>query len=105
LKWGRPSSPTFGPGGIKLAEPDRDVICMLGDGGYMMANSDLTTAGMMDVKITLVITDNRGLGCINRLQMGTGGTEFDNLLDMVLQENPSDIDFAAPAMPPGLLWW
>ena len=83
--------------GIKLAEPDRDVICMLGDGSYMMANSELATAAMMGVKITLVITDNRGFGCINRLQMGTGGAEFNNLLDKSVHENPSNIDFAAHA--------
>jgi 3D-(3,5/4)-trihydroxycyclohexane-1,2-dione acylhydrolase (decyclizing) len=83
--------------GIKLAEPGRDVICMLGDGSYMMANSELATAVMMGVKITLVITDNRGFGCINRLQMGTGGAEFNNLLDASLHENPSNIDFAAHA--------
>jgi 3D-(3,5/4)-trihydroxycyclohexane-1,2-dione acylhydrolase (decyclizing) len=33
--------------GIKMAEPDRDVVCMLGDGSYMMANSELATAVMM----------------------------------------------------------
>ncbi|MEL7107273.1 MAG: 3D-(3,5/4)-trihydroxycyclohexane-1,2-dione acylhydrolase (decyclizing) [Pseudomonadota bacterium] len=83
--------------GIKMANPDRDVICMLGDGSYMMANSELATAVMMGVKITLVITDNRGFGCINRLQRGTGGAEFNNLLDTAVHENPSNIDFAAHA--------
>jgi len=82
---------------IKMAEPDRDVVCMLGDGSYMMANSELATAVMMGIKITVVITDNRGFGCINRLQMGTGGAEFNNLLDKAVHENPSNIDFAAHA--------
>jgi len=49
----------------------------------------------MGLKITLVITDNRGFGCINRLQMGTGGAEFNNLLDTARHETPSAIDFAA----------
>jgi 3D-(3,5/4)-trihydroxycyclohexane-1,2-dione acylhydrolase (decyclizing) len=44
-----------------------------------------------------VVTDNRGFGCINRLQMGTGGAEFNNLLDHALHEVPSHIDFAAHA--------
>ena len=83
--------------GIKMAEPDRDVVCMLGDGSYMMGNSELATAVMMGVKITIVITDNRGFGCINRLQMGTGGAQFNNLLDTARHENPSHIDFAAHA--------
>ncbi len=83
--------------GIKMAEPDRDVVCMVGDGSYMMMNSELATAVMMGVKITVVITDNRGFGCINRLQMATGGAEFNNLLDDARHEVPSRIDFAAHA--------
>ncbi len=83
--------------GIKMAEPDRDVIVMVGDGSYMMMNSELATAVMMGIKITVVITDNRGFGCINRLQMATGGAEFNNLLDHAVHEHPSHIDFAAHA--------
>lgn len=83
--------------GIKMAEPDRDVIVMVGDGSYMMANSELATAVMMGIKITVVITDNRGYGCINRLQMATGGAQFNNLLDHSYHVNPSHIDFAAHA--------
>ena len=81
--------------GIKMAEPDRDVIVMIGDGSYMMANSELATAAMMGIKLTLVVTDNRGFGCINRLQMGTGGAEFNCLLDHSYHVNPSAIDFVA----------
>lgn len=83
--------------GIKMADPDRDVIAMVGDGSYMMANSELATAAMMGIKFTMVITDNRGFGCINRLQRGTGGAEFNNLLDTAYHVNPSKIDFAAHA--------
>ena len=83
--------------GIKMARPDADVICMLGDGSYMMANSELATAVMMGVPFTVVITDNRGFGCINRLQKGTGGAGFNNLLDESYHVNPSHIDFAAHA--------
>ncbi|ROU00319.1 3D-(3,5/4)-trihydroxycyclohexane-1,2-dione acylhydrolase (decyclizing) [Histidinibacterium lentulum] len=82
---------------IKMAEPDRDVVCMLGDGSYMMMNSELATAVMMGVKFTVVITDNRGFGCINRLQMATGGAEFNNLLDHTVHAASSRIDFAAHA--------
>lgn len=82
--------------GIKMAEPDRDVIVMVGDGSYMMMNSELATAVGMGVKITLVITDNRGYGCINRLQMGTGGAQFNNLYAHS-NVSPIVIDFAAHA--------
>lgn len=83
--------------GIKMAEPDRDVICFTGDGTYMMANSEMATAAMMGIDFTVVVTDNRGFGCINRLQMGTGGAEFNNLLDHATHEQPSAIDFAQHA--------
>ncbi len=83
--------------GIKMAEPERDVICFTGDGTYMMANSEMATAAMMGISFTVVVTDNRGFGCINRLQMATGGAEFNNLLDHAAHENPSAIDFAKHA--------
>ena len=83
--------------GIKMAQPEREVICFTGDGTYMMANSEMATAAMMGIGFTVVVTDNRGFGCINRLQMGTGGEEFNNLLDHAVHENPSQIDFAAHA--------
>ncbi len=83
--------------GIKMARPQADVICMVGDGSYMMANSELATAVMMGVPFTVVITDNRGYGCINRLQKHTGGAPFNNLLDDSYHVNPSHIDFVAHA--------
>lgn len=83
--------------GIKMARPDADVVCMVGDGSYMMANSELATAVMMGVPFTVVITDNRGYGCINRLQKHTGGAPFNNLLDDSYHVNPSAIDFVAHA--------
>ncbi len=83
--------------GIKMAEPERDVLCFTGDGTYMMANSEMATAAMMGVSFTVIVTDNRGFGCINRLQMGTGGAEFNNLLKDAVHKTPSAIDFAAHA--------
>ncbi len=83
--------------GIKMAQPEARVIAMVGDGSYLMANSELATAVMMGVPFTVVVTDNRGFGCINRLQMGTGGAEFNNLLDHAVHESPSAIDFVSHA--------
>jgi 3D-(3,5/4)-trihydroxycyclohexane-1,2-dione acylhydrolase (decyclizing) len=83
--------------GVKLARPDADVICMVGDGSYMMANSELATAVMMAVPFTVVLTDNRGFGCINRLQKATGGAPFNNLLDDSYHVNAANIDFVAHA--------
>ena len=83
--------------GVKMAEPEREVICFTGDGTYMMANSELATAVMMGVDFTLIVTDNRGFGCINRLQMATGNAEFNNLLDHTVHEVPGAIDFVKHA--------
>lgn len=83
--------------GVKLAQPDRDVVCFVGDGSYMMANSELATAVMRQVPFTVVLTDNRGYGCINRLQMGTGGEQFNNLYKDCNIEVQPDIDFVAHA--------
>lgn len=83
--------------GIKLAAPERDVICFVGDGSYMMANSELATAVMRRVPFTVVLTDNRGYGCINRLQIGCGGAEFNNMYkDSDVAAQP-EIDFVAHA--------
>ncbi|WP_431298973.1 3D-(3,5/4)-trihydroxycyclohexane-1,2-dione acylhydrolase (decyclizing) [Tabrizicola sp. BL-A-41-H6] len=83
--------------GIKMALPDRDVICMIGDGSYMMANSELATAVMMGIPFTVVLTDNRGYGCINRLQQATGGAPFNNLLRDSYHVNEANLDFVAHA--------
>jgi 3D-(3,5/4)-trihydroxycyclohexane-1,2-dione acylhydrolase (decyclizing) len=80
-----------------MAAPEKDVICMVGDGSYMMANSELATAVMMGVPFTVVLTDNRGYGCIGRLQTSTGSAPFNNLLDDSYHVNPANIDFAAHA--------
>ena len=79
--------------GVKMAQPDREVVVMVGDGSYMMMNSELATSVMLGLKIILVILDNRGFACINRLQMGTGGEPFNNLLDDARHDSPSAIDF------------
>ena len=83
--------------GIKMASPEKDVVCMVGDGSYMMANSELATAVMMGIPFTVVLTDNRGYGCINRLQKATGGAAFNNMLDDSYHVNPAHIDFEAHA--------
>lgn len=83
--------------GVKLARPGDEVVVMVGDGSYMMLNSELSTAVMMGQKLTIVLLDNRGYGCINRLQMGTGGANFNNLLKDTHHEIMPDIDFVLHA--------
>ncbi len=83
--------------GVKMARPDREVVVMVGDGSYMMLNSELATSVMLGRKLIVVLLDNRGFACINRLQIATGGESFNNLLDTARHEVPSSIDFAAHA--------
>jgi 3D-(3,5/4)-trihydroxycyclohexane-1,2-dione acylhydrolase (decyclizing) len=63
----------------------------------MMLNSELATSVMIGQKITVVLLDNRGYGCINRLQMACGGANFNNLLDDSHQVVRPNIDFRAHA--------
>jgi 3D-(3,5/4)-trihydroxycyclohexane-1,2-dione acylhydrolase (decyclizing) len=84
--------------GLKMAQPEREVVVMVGDGSYMMMNSELATSVMLGIKITVVLLDNRGFGCINRLQHATGGERFNNLYAYnTLHAEMPDIDFAAHA--------
>jgi 3D-(3,5/4)-trihydroxycyclohexane-1,2-dione acylhydrolase (decyclizing) len=79
--------------GAKLAAPDREVVVLVGDGSYLMMNSEIATSVALGAKITIVVLDNRGFGCINRLQRGTGGDPFNNLLP----DAAPFVDFAAHA--------
>ncbi|MGB8453357.1 MAG: 3D-(3,5/4)-trihydroxycyclohexane-1,2-dione acylhydrolase (decyclizing) [Anaerocolumna sp.] len=58
--------------GAKLAEPGRACYAMVGDGAFMMLHSEIATALQEDKKITVLLFDNCGFGCINNLQMGKG---------------------------------
>ncbi|CAN7579911.1 3D-(3,5/4)-trihydroxycyclohexane-1,2-dione acylhydrolase (decyclizing) [Pararhizobium sp. LjRoot235] len=83
--------------GIKLAAPEKEVICFVGDGSYMMANSELATAVVRRIPFTVVLTDNRGYGCINRLQIECGGAEFNNMYKDSNIEVMPEIDFVGHA--------
>ena len=58
--------------GSKLACPDKEVYALVGDGSFMMLNSEIATAVQERKKITVVVLDNAAFGCINNLQMGNG---------------------------------
>jgi 3D-(3,5/4)-trihydroxycyclohexane-1,2-dione acylhydrolase (decyclizing) len=79
--------------GVKLARPDREVVVMVGDGSYLMMNSEIATSVMLGRKLVIVVLDNRGFGCINRLQRATGGESFNNLLRDARHETLPEIDF------------
>ena len=87
--------------GVKLAEPDKEVYAMLGDGSFLMLHSELYTAVMENAKINIMIFDNSGWGCIENLQNGQGtdtfGTRFQarNPVTGMLDGPIVPIDFAA----------
>jgi 3D-(3,5/4)-trihydroxycyclohexane-1,2-dione acylhydrolase (decyclizing) len=84
--------------GVKMAMPDRNVVVMVGDGSYLMMNSEIATSILLGLKLTIVVLDNRGFGCINRLQQGCGGESFNNLFTHTRHEVLPEIDFAAHAV-------
>lgn len=85
--------------GVKMACPDRDVIVLVGDGSYMMLNSELATSVMLGHKIIVVVLDNGGYGCINRLQQSTGSAPFNNLFSDCAagEDGAPSLDFAKHA--------
>ena len=91
--------------GVKMAVPDREVVVVVGDGSYLMLNSEIATSVMLGRKLVVVVLDNRGFGCINRLQQSVGGAPFNNLLGDCVQQGPGApaIDFAAHAKSLGAL--
>ncbi|RZJ95999.1 MAG: 3D-(3,5/4)-trihydroxycyclohexane-1,2-dione acylhydrolase (decyclizing) [Brevundimonas sp.] len=90
--------------GVRMAEPeDREVVVMVGDGSYLMLNSELATSVMMGHKLVVVLLDNRGFGCINRLQQATGSPGFNNLLADSAHAVLPEVDFAAHARSLGAL--
>ena len=80
-----------------MALPDREVVVTVGDGSYLMLNSEIATSVMLGRKLIIVVLDNGGFGCINRLQKETGGAPFNNLLKDALHEVLPEVDFAAHA--------
>jgi 3D-(3,5/4)-trihydroxycyclohexane-1,2-dione acylhydrolase (decyclizing) len=85
--------------GVKMAKPEREVIVMLGDGSYLMLNSEIATSVMLGLKLIIILLDNRGFGCINRLQQACGGAPFNNMWDDCAHgpDGAPTIDFAAHA--------
>lgn len=85
--------------GVKMARAHQEVIVMVGDGSYLMMNSEIATSVMLGLKLIIVVLDNRGFGCIQRLQTATGGAAFNNMLqDCAVPDSAgAQIDFAQHA--------
>ncbi len=64
--------------GAKIAEPDKEVYCLVGDGGFLMLHTELVTALQEGIKINIVLLDNSGFQCIHNLQRSQGIPSFAN---------------------------
>ena len=89
--------------GVKMAYPEREVIVIVGDGSYLMMNSEIATSVLLGLPLTIVVLDNRGFGCIDRLQRSVGEAGFNNLLADTRHQTLPEIDFAAHARSLGAL--
>jgi len=83
--------------GVKMALPDREVFVMVGDGSYLMMNSEIATSVTLGHKLIITVLDNGGFGCIQRLQTGTGGAPFNNMFEDIPGGNATSIDFTSHA--------
>ena len=83
--------------GAAMADPTRDPIVMVGDGTYMMMNSDIYSSVLAGHKMIIVVCDNGGFAVINRLQNFKGGASFNNLLKDCRVKEPFPVDFVGHA--------
>jgi len=66
--------------GVRMAEPEREVVVAIGDGTYLMLNSEIVTAVGEGLKMTIVVFDNHGYQCIKDLAWNVGVPQFGNEL-------------------------
>jgi 3D-(3,5/4)-trihydroxycyclohexane-1,2-dione acylhydrolase (decyclizing) len=92
-----------GAWGAKMALPGRDVVAWVGDGSYLMMNSDVYSTVLSGHKVIFVVCDNGGFAVIDRLQVNQGSASFNNLLVDSKVVEPIRVDFVAHARAMGAL--
>lgn len=70
-----------------------EVLTFMGDGSYLMANSDVFSTVLTGHKVIFIVCDNGGFAVINRLQVSTGGAEFNNLYSSSRRVRDARVDF------------
>ena len=83
--------------GIKMANPDKEVISFVGDGSYLLQNSDIYSSVITNHKLIIIVCDNGGHAVINRLQLSKGGKEFNCQFDSSKNTNLVNVNFAKHA--------
>ncbi|MGI6245856.1 MAG: 3D-(3,5/4)-trihydroxycyclohexane-1,2-dione acylhydrolase (decyclizing) [Pseudochelatococcus sp.] len=89
--------------GAAMADATRTPIVMIGDGTYMMMNSEIYSSVLAGHKFILIVCDNGGYAVINRLQNAKGGASFNNLIKDCRVRDQFPVDFAAHARSMGAL--
>ena len=83
--------------GAKMADPSREVIAFVGDGSYLMMNSEIYSSVLTGHKLILIVCDNAGFAVIDRLQVGQGGKSFNNMFLTSKIERFVPVDFVQHA--------
>ncbi len=84
--------------GAAMADPSRDTFVMVGDGSYLLMNSDIYSSVLSGHKLIVVVCDNGGFLVIDRLQRAKGIPSFNNSLDTCRTANGAfRVDFAKHA--------
>lgn len=83
--------------GAAMARRHGEVIVLVGDGSYMMLNSDLYSSVLSGHKMIVVVCDNGGFAVIERLQLAQGGASFNNMYSTSRVVTHQRVDFAAHA--------
>jgi 3D-(3,5/4)-trihydroxycyclohexane-1,2-dione acylhydrolase (decyclizing) len=91
-----------GAWGARMGRVSGEVIAFVGDGSYLMLNSELYSAGLAGHKLIVVLCDNGGYAVIHRLQVGQGGAPYGNMLEDV-QPGYTGVDWVSHARSLGCL--
>ena len=89
--------------GAAMADPTRNTFVMVGDGSYLIMNSDIYSTVLTGHKMIVVVCDNGGFGVINRLQNFKGGESYNNLIKDSNVKHVFGVDFVKHAESMGAL--
>jgi 3D-(3,5/4)-trihydroxycyclohexane-1,2-dione acylhydrolase (decyclizing) len=88
--------------GARIAQLERDsggdTIVFVGDGSYLMLNSDIYSSVLSGCKLIIIVCDNGGFAVIDKLQRNTGNVSFNNMIvDCKREAAPFAVDFVMHA--------
>jgi 3D-(3,5/4)-trihydroxycyclohexane-1,2-dione acylhydrolase (decyclizing) len=85
-------------------QPDAQTVVFVGDGSYLLMNSDIYSSVLSGHKLIVLVLDNGGFAVINKLQKNTGNASFNTLFaDCPTIAAPFGVDFTAHARAMGAI--